>query len=118
MSSFVRVNWKDDYFFEELLYTNEDHLKDAKEIEIKVETLNYGLKYRGNNPLRMDNNAEKESHKEDDQFERISKNERPRNCQCQDTNILNKDQSLILDIDLDFFSTHNPFKRNHSEVSI
>ena len=113
------MNWKDDYFLEELLYASDDNLLDAKSVRVHVRTLYHEKSCNNNKKQQCDQDETDRSIEKDcEKFEQTTKSERTGNCinQSMSIDVLEWDKSFILDIDLDFFSTYNPFKLKHSEV--
>lgn len=84
----IKVDCKENYFVSECLFCPIEELKHAKEIDLDVITLGDGL--NDLNPIKMR------------MKERIS----------------NETDMYILDVDLDFFSTNNPFLTLYSKAAL
>jgi len=107
------VNWKDDYFIEELLYSKEESLLNAKDIQMQVQTLNSDLNNKGMCKIK-ENNGGYEPDQDSIAVDHESGQEAG-NCLFQNSTCKSFNGNYLLDIDLDFFSTHNPFKLHHLE---
>ncbi|XP_018336382.1 UPF0489 protein C5orf22 homolog [Agrilus planipennis] len=82
----IRLDCKEDYFVSECIFTEKENLKNERQFNLNVITMNKD---------QVDWNG----------------------IEC----ILNdslKDKRFILDVDLDFFSTHNPFKNIYDKVNL
>ena len=108
------MNWKDDYFIEELLYSKEENLLNAKDIEMQVQTLNSDLNNKGMCKIK-ENNGGNEPDQDSIAVDHES-GHKAENCLFQNSTCNRFNENYLLDIDLDFFSTHNPFKLHHLEV--
>eukprot|EP00795_Rhopilema_esculentum_P001581 gene1581-16033_t len=103
-----KVDLKDEYFIEELLYSRAADISDANDVSIQVKTLCCGTKCD-----KLSQNKEEVC---DSQLCESAKRLKE-DFRCKDVEdlIVGKSESFILDIDLDFFSTYNPFKLQHSK---
>lgn len=130
-----RVTCVETYFIEELLYADEESLENCKDLELIVFTLKPGL-VKTNESITLDRSVAQatvsKNQKELDVKDDLSKI--PCNVMDQEhckfsanlpdiisgpsllSDILPQENKFILDIDMDFFSTQNPFKLLYTEV--
>ena len=122
-----RVTCLETYFIEELLYADEESLENCKDLELIVFTLQPGLD-KANEKIKLDRSVAQatvnKNQKELDVKDDLSKIP----CNVMNANlpdiisgpslsdILPEENKFILDIDMDFFSTQNPFKLLYTEV--
>lgn len=88
-TEFIRVDCTENYFVSECLYTHE--LLEAKEIDLDVITL-------GKSVINLT-----------DDYESIHS---------RLTNVFKENENYVLDVDLDFFSTSNPFKKIYEKANL
>ena len=130
-----RVTCSETYFIEELLYADEETLENCKNLELIVFTLKPGLvkieesidldelvaqSTVSKNPKELDEQdddskiactvMDQESCKFSTNFPGIVSGSSPL------LDIISQENKFILDIDMDFFSTQNPFKLLYTEV--
>lgn len=123
------------YFIEELLYADEESLENCKDLELVVCTLRSGLVQNSKNigqdesaaqAIDSESSTNSDAREEDSKTANVIDQDR---CKVK-TNILSvlsessllldiisQENNFILDIDMDFFSTQNPFKLLYTEVS-
>lgn len=87
----MRVDCAENYFVSECLYTIEENLENSRSVELNVATI-------GN---RVVNGL--------DNFEEVRK---------MLSRYINKEKPYILDVDLDFFSTGNPFRSLYEKANL
>ena len=130
-----RVTCSETYFIEELLYADEELLENCKDLELIVFTLKPGLmKINESNDLdesvaqaTVSKNPKELDIQDDDS--KIACNFMDQERHKFNTNlpfissgssllmdIISQENKFILDVDMDFFSTQNPFKLLYTEV--
>lgn len=131
----IRVTCCDDYFVEELLYAPLDQLENTKELELKIVTLNSSwtssINTKDDNKTITDSEeiiALKRQRLLDEEVELFKDLDftldkmNPSLIKCVEplvslvSSLLIDNQPYILDVDMDFFSTKNPFKELFTEV--
>ena len=122
------------YFIEELLYADEESLEHCRDLELIVCTLKPELKQTKGS---IDKNESDSQAKDDESSTNLDLKDEDSKITCNlvdqeriNTNILgisessllldiiSQENNFILDIDMDFFSTQNPFKLLYTEVSL
>ena len=112
METFLcRVDLKDEYFIEELLYSTAEGISDASNVSMQVKTLCCGTICD-----QLSQNKEEICGSQLCQSAHSRRLKKDFRCKDVEDLIVGKSESFILDIDLDFFSTYNPFKLQHSKV--
>lgn len=99
----IRLNCTENYFLSEGLYVHEDRLINKKRITLVIVTLGYSSLRKHQQSSQNISGASSSSSsgniKDDDMTELC----------CTISRYVGKDQYFVLDIDLDFFCTKNPF---------
>lgn len=130
-----RVTCSETYFVEELLYADEESLENCKDLELIVFTLKPGL-VKINENINFDESVSqatvsknpKELDTKDDDSKIACNFMDQESCKFSANlpgimsgsslllDIISQENKFILDIDMDFFSTQNPFKLLYTEV--
>jgi len=122
-----RVTCFETYFIEELLYANEESLENCKDLELIVFTLKPGL-VKNNEIIKLDRSVAQATVNQNQKELDVKDDHSKIPCSVMDANlpdiisgpslsiILPQENKFILDIDMDFFSTQNPFKLLYTEV--
>ncbi|XP_078367298.1 UPF0489 protein C5orf22-like [Oculina patagonica] len=133
-TGFVRVTCCETYFIEELLYADEESLENCRDLEFIVCTLKPELIKQTDKSIGQDESVARainnesstnlDARKEDSKT--VSNVKEQERCNVK-TNLLSisessllldmisQENNFILDIDMDFFSTQNPFKLLYTE---
>ncbi len=133
---FFRVTCCETYFIEELLYADEESLENCRDLELIVCTLKPELIMQSNKSIGQDKSIAQAIYNESstnlDAMKEDSKpafdvkdqercNTKTNMLSISDSSLLldiiSQENNFILDIDIDFFSTQNPFKLLYTEVS-
>lgn len=108
------------YFIEELLYADEESLENCQELELVVCTLRPGISQEESFESVIDSGSSSTN---------LDVKGKVTGCEIKSNmclsisgssllwDIISQENSFILDIDMDFFSTQNPFKLLYTEVS-
>ena len=130
-----RVTCCETYFIEELLYADEESLENCKDLELIVFTLKPGL-VKINESIDLDESAAQATVSKNPKELDIKDDDSKIACNFMDQerykfsanlpgissgsslllDIISQENKFILDIDMDFFSTQNPFKLLYTEV--
>jgi len=122
----IRVDCKESYFLSELLTISDKNLHSAKTFDFKVHTVSYGSNHSNSlNSGCAKSDSTEEIAKDCNQLPALSeplyaKSKRPRSNgdeveEYTKLDYVSDEEQYLLDIDLDFFSTQNPFKDVYSE---
>ncbi|ESO87912.1 hypothetical protein LOTGIDRAFT_219799 [Lottia gigantea] len=95
----IRTTCKENYFISELLYSREENLDDIKSVTLTILTL---IPESWKNSDQNNSSQNKTHYQATPQFDYLMKKL--------------KEKKFILDIDLDFYSTKNPFKDVYSKT--
>ena len=130
-----RVTCSETYFIEELLYADEESLENCKDLELVVFTLKPGL-VKIDESIDLDESVPQDTVSKNPKEWDTKDDDSKIACNCMDqgsckfsTNLpgimsassllldtISEENKFILDIDMDFFSTQNPFKLLYTEV--